>query len=78
MVGVIAVPMKDVYYYAMKGAEPIKEAGKISRIAVSKATSDFIATKSHFHGSREVDKFYKQFASLIKEEKLMVVPINLV
>lgn len=70
VVGVIAVPMKDVCYYAMKGAGTYKkEAGKISRIAVSKATSDFIATKSHFHGSREVDKFYKQFASLIKEEK---------
>lgn len=70
VVGVIAVPAKNTYYFATFGGGAFKEEdGQISRIRVSRNTTDLVALTSHFHTSKEEEKVLKQFESLISEVK---------
>ncbi len=70
VLGIIAVPAKNICYYATQNGGAYKnENGQISKIKVAKNTTDLVVLKSHFHQLKEEEKIYNQFAALIKEER---------
>ena len=68
VVGVIAVPAKNTYYYAMENGGAYKEEnGILSRIQVDdRAVTNLKAITSRFHRDGLEDRVYQQFDSLIE------------
>ena len=70
VVAVIAVPAKNIYYYAMKDGGAYKEDnGVIRRIKVDPyRVSDLVAITSRFHRQNTEDRIYQQFEKIITSE----------
>ncbi len=68
IVSFIAVPSKNIIYYAMKdGGAYKKEDGVVSKIHTSLRPDKLIGLTSHFHISELENKYYEQYKNLIVE-----------
>lgn len=68
VLGLIAVPAKDIVYYAFENGGAFKEEkGVKSRIFCSEKVDNLIGARSRFHMTMQETKYYKQFEELIPD-----------
>lgn len=71
VVGVVAIPARNIYYYAVKGEGAFKldENGQVSKIHVNNKTSNLTCLRSVFHFNENEQKLIEKHSDKIKTIK---------